>query len=87
MVWLAGPGVGWGEGGLLAAEEVDGEGSEEEAADVGHVGDASMLDWEAIQPTLRTWMRNQKPMSRIAGMKVMRMKRKKKKRERMWSRG
>ena len=41
---LAGPGVGWGEGGLLAAEEFDGESSEEEAADVGHVGYASMLD-------------------------------------------
>jgi len=41
---LAGPGVGWGEGGLLAAEEADRESSEEEAADVGHVGDASVLD-------------------------------------------
>jgi len=41
---LAGPGVGWGEGGLLAAEEFDGESSEEEAAYVRHVGDASMLD-------------------------------------------
>ena len=41
---LAGPGVGGGEGRLLAAEEFDGEGSKEEAADVRHVGDASMLD-------------------------------------------
>jgi len=41
---LAGPGVGRGEGGLLAAEEADGEGSEEEAAYVRHVGDASMLN-------------------------------------------
>ncbi len=40
----AGPGVGGSEGGLLAAEEFDGEGSEEEAADVRHVGYASMLD-------------------------------------------
>ena len=40
----AGPAVGGREGGLLAAEEFDGEGSEEEAADVRHVGDASMLD-------------------------------------------
>jgi hypothetical protein len=41
---LAGPGVGGGEGGLLAAEEFDGESSEEEAAYVRHVGYASVLD-------------------------------------------
>jgi hypothetical protein len=41
---LAGPGVGGREGGLLAAEEFDSESSEEEAADVRHIGDASVLD-------------------------------------------
>ena len=40
----AGPGAWGGEGGLLAAEDFYGGGSEEEAGDVRHVGYASVLD-------------------------------------------